>query len=98
MFVAGGAGPVAPRPFLFGTAMFDEIAFQFHMLETWWYLHRDSLWFIQAYTRWPVTLGIVTGFLCGYFTEDVVMFCEKHAGRRAMRQRLRRASNRRKEK
>lgn len=76
----------------------DQIEYQFHTLEVWWYVHRDSLWLIQSYTQWPFTLGIVAGFLCGYFTEDVVMFCEKHAGRRAMRRRLRRASERRKEK
>lgn len=67
--------------------MFDEIAFQFHMLEVWWYLHRDSYWFYQYYTQVLFIVGILMGFVSGYYTEDVLMFFEKHAGRRAMRRR-----------
>lgn len=85
----GGGDSWQPRLFPFGVLVFDEIAYQFHMLEVWWYLHRDTFWFYQYYTQWPFAVGIVMGFIAGYYLEDVMIFFERHAGRRAMRRRIR---------
>lgn len=76
--------------------MFDEIAYQLHMLQVWWYLHRDSHWLYQYLTHYPLAVGILIGFLCGYYTEDILIFFERHAGRHAMRRRIRKRQKDRK--
>lgn len=80
---------MAPRLFSFGDRVFDEITYQLHMLEVWWYLHRDSYWLYQYYTHYPFGVGIVMGLVVGYYAEPTLDFIERHAARRAMRRRLR---------
>ena len=70
--------------------MLDEIVFRWHQLSLWWYLYSDDWWAYKFIVAYPFSCGLLIGVLSGYYAEPFMMFCEKHAGRRAMRRRIRR--------
>jgi hypothetical protein len=70
--------------------MLDEIVFRWHQILFWWDMHRENWWGYQYLVAYPFWCGLLIGVLTGYYAEPFMDFCEKHAGRRAIRRKIKR--------